>query len=83
MAFQPRSTALELLAEMLAMNPDRRISARQALEHPYFKQAGPCYEGFWQCPRITRQTPVWIPFGLAEGCPLILCYSEHLQLSYR
>jgi renal tumor antigen len=30
----------DLIAKLLAYNPDERLSARQALRHPYFRYAG-------------------------------------------
>lgn len=38
---QLNSPVLDLLGRMLAYNPNERISAAAALEHPYFKQARP------------------------------------------
>ena len=36
--YQPRSLALELLAQLLEPNPAKRITAQRALQHPYFQQ---------------------------------------------
>ena len=37
--YQPRSLALELLAELLEPDPAKRTTAQRALQHPYFQQA--------------------------------------------
>jgi len=36
--YQPRSLALELLADLLEPDPAKRITAQRALRHPYFQQ---------------------------------------------
>ena len=60
--YQPCSLALELLAQLLEMNPARRITAKRALQHPYFQQArraalrpGPARIGLNASP-----TPLWV-----------------------
>ena len=40
--YQPRSLALELLAELLEPDPAKRTTARRALQHPYFQQVLRC-----------------------------------------
>ena len=33
-----RSDCIELITKLLAYNPEDRLSARQALRHPYFRE---------------------------------------------
>ena len=45
--------ALDLLSKMLTINPNDRISATEALEHPYFESLHePCDEPLCTCPPI-------------------------------
>ncbi|EAU35835.1 meiotic mRNA stability protein kinase UME5 [Aspergillus terreus NIH2624] len=46
----PGADGFDLLSRLLEYDPTKRITAREALEHPYFKNGGPisanCFEGF-------------------------------------
>lgn len=46
----PGADGYDLLSRLLEYDPIKRITAREALEHPYFKNGGPisanCFEGF-------------------------------------
>ena len=42
--------AIDLLEKMIILNPKKRITAKQAIEHPYLKSikentVDPCFEG--------------------------------------
>ncbi|KAE8380227.1 serine/threonine-protein kinase SSN3 [Aspergillus bertholletiae] len=46
----PGADGYDLLSRLLEYDPTKRITAQEALEHPYFKNGGPisanCFEGF-------------------------------------
>jgi len=61
-ALRPDSSAYDLLVRMLCYDPTKRISAEEALEHPYFKE-----------PPLPSMNIFWPPNGRPQQQP----YSKH------